>query len=315
MASNTSDSSSSGSSNGEDVYRNPVEQAVRSTIDTAAFYGSPSKNLRDRKQQEKVPPPPQSSQSSSGLSVIDDTDDDKTYHPSGGEAEEETPRVGSRRGSLPGLLGARKTLFKRTYKNAAAGKSGSPDMFGTSSNDSDVRPSTSRGAGIARGGRGSRRPRAAGRSRIMFGTSSTDSESGTVQPDVRPGSSRGAGRARGPRGGRGSRGGRAAGRPRGSRGGRGGVRPHMMSPDTSPDDPAPLQHAASQTDDISVPSTSRPQPPTKINKGPGRKHVSDPDAWKKNMAKRGRAEGRSYTSSTSGREYEAAKSRTSMQVS
>ncbi|CAL4088232.1 unnamed protein product [Meganyctiphanes norvegica] len=141
----------------------------------------------------------------------------------------------------------------------------------------------------------------------MFGTSSTDSESGTVQPDVRPGSSRGAGRACGPRGGRGSRRPRAAGRPRGSRGGRGGARPHIMSPDTSPDDPAPLQHAASQTDDISVPSTSRPQPPTKINKGPGRKHVSDPDAWKKNMAKRGRAEGRSYTSSTSGREYEAAK--------
>ncbi|CAL4144825.1 unnamed protein product, partial [Meganyctiphanes norvegica] len=101
MASNTSDSSSSGSS---DVYRNPVQQAVQSSINTAAFYGS-SKNLRDRKQQEEVPPSPQSSRPSSGrsVSVIDDTDEDKTYHPSEGEAEE-TPRVGSSRGSLPGLL-------------------------------------------------------------------------------------------------------------------------------------------------------------------------------------------------------------------
>ncbi|CAL4156051.1 unnamed protein product, partial [Meganyctiphanes norvegica] len=163
----------------------------------------------------------------------------------------------------------------------------------------DAGPSTSRGTGEPRRGRASRRPRATGRSR-QSGTSSTDSESGTVRPG------RGAGRARG---GRGSRGGRAAGRARGSRGGRGRGRAHMMSPETSPDDPAPLpfQDAASQTDDEYLPSTSRTQPPTKINKGPGRKHVSDPDSWKKNMAKRGRAEGRPYTSSTSGREHEAAK--------
>ncbi|CAL4223297.1 unnamed protein product, partial [Meganyctiphanes norvegica] len=98
---------------------------------------------------------------------------------------EETPRVGSSRGSLPGLLlAARKKLFKKTYKNAD--RAGSPDMF-PSSNEGDVGPSTSRGgAGIARRGRGSRGPRATGRSRVS-GTSSTDSESGAVRPgDVGP---------------------------------------------------------------------------------------------------------------------------------
>ena len=59
MATNTSDSNS-GSSIGEDVYRNEVEQAVHATrgtgLATASFYGnmlesSPSKNLRERKQQ------------------------------------------------------------------------------------------------------------------------------------------------------------------------------------------------------------------------------------------------------------------------
>ncbi|CAL4122591.1 unnamed protein product [Meganyctiphanes norvegica] len=268
MASNTSDSNS-GSSNGSDVFRSVVEQAVRSTrgtgtgLATTSFYGSPSKNLRERKQ-EKVPAPPQSS---SGESVIDDTDDDKTYHPSvEADRDSDTPRIGRRRGSLRGHRGAPRTLFNRAIRRAAA----SPDIFATSS---------------------------------------TDSDAGTVQPDVRPGGSRGAGRACGPRGGRGSRRGRGAGRPRGSRGGRGGARPHILSPETSPDDPAPLQHAASQTDAISVPltATSRPQPPTKINKGRGRKHLSDPTGWRKTLAKKGRAEGRRYTSATSGREYDAAK--------
>ena len=153
MASNTSDSSSSGSSNGGDVYRNAVEQAVRSTIGTASFYGSPSKNLRERKQE--VPPPPQ--QSTSDESIIDDTDDDKTYHPLGeaeADRDSDTPRVGSRRGSLRGLRGLRgnrgapRTLFNRAIKRAADGRSMSPDMFAAST------------------------------------TSSTDSEAGTIQPDV-----------------------------------------------------------------------------------------------------------------------------------
>ena len=277
MATNTSDSNS-GSSIGEDVYRNEVEQAVcasRGTgLATASFYGnmlqsSPSKNLRERKQQEKVPAPPQSS---SGESVIDDTDDDKTYHPSA-DRDSDTPRVGRpqhRRGSL---CGAKRQLFNRAVSRAASDvRSTSPDIF----------------------------------------ASSTDSDAGTVQPEMRPSGSRGGRGAARPRG---SRGGRGAGRPCGSRGGRGAGRPrfpaaHTLSPETSPDDPAPIQEAESQTDVISVPLTttaSRPQPPTKINKGRGRKHKSDPAGWRKTLAKKGRAEGRRYTSATSGREFDAAK--------
>ena len=272
MATNTSDSNS-GSSTGEDVYLNEVDKAVRATrgsgLATKSFYGNMLDSSPSKNLRERKLQEKVPASPSSGETIIDDSDDDKTYQPEADHRDSDTPRV-ERTQHRRGLVrGTQRVLFSKAASKAASNvRSTSPDLF------------------------------------------ASDTE--TVQPEKRlRGRPRGAGR---PRGSRSSRRGRGSAQPRLP-----ATQFHTLSPEQSPDDPEPIQPAESQTDNvISVPSTStatseqstsrcKPQPPTKRDKGPGRKHKNDPSGWKKNLAKVRQAEGLSYTSATSGVEKDAAK--------